>query len=139
MAKFNSKASVFNLTDAGGSLRSMEEYVVSIDGIPGERELNEVTVLGDSGRNHIGGLENVTITLELVYDDTATSGPDVVLSGLRSDDTARAWDYGPKGGSGRKYSGTMKLRSYTVMSRVGEIVSARAELLVQGTVTVGTY
>jgi len=141
VAKFNSKDSVFQITDTGATLRDISAYIDEVDGIPGERELNEVTALGDTGRKHIGGLENVVITLRGHFDNTATTGPDAILGPLRTDDTARAWDYGPKGkASGDfKYSGNMKMRNYVVSSRVGEIVAWRAELLVQGAVTRGTY
>ncbi len=142
MAKFNSRVSVFQITDTGGTLRDISQYIDSVDGIPGEREMNDgITALGDTGRKHIAGLENVTITLEGHYDDTATTGPDAVLGPLRSDDTARAWDYGPKGKTSTfpKYSGDMKMRSYAITTRVGEVVKWRAELLVQGVVTRGTY
>ncbi len=141
MAKFNSKSSVFQITDTGSTLRNISAYMSSIDGVPGERELSEVTALGDGGRKYIGGLENVVITIEGHFDDTATTGPDAVLGPLRVDDTARAWDYGPEGtASGSvKYSGTMRLRRYELSSRVGDIVGWRAEIQVDGTVTRGTY
>ena len=141
MAKFNSKDSVFQITDTGSTLRNLSAYIDEIDGIPGERELNEVTALGDSGRKNVGGLENVVITLAGHFDSTATTGPDAVLGPLRTDDTARAWDYGPYGTTGgyTKYSGTMKVRIYQIMSRVGEVVRWRAEIAVDGAVTRGTY
>lgn len=139
MAKFNSKDSVFQIND--GSLRNLSSYINSIDGVPGERELNEVTALGDGGRKYIPGLENTVITLEGHYDDTATTGPEAVLGVLRTDTTTRAWDYGPKGSSGGflKYSGNCFVRRFEVTSRVGDIVMWRAELQVDGQVTRGTY
>ena len=141
MAKFNSKDSVFQITDTGATLRDISTYITTLDGVPGERELNEVTALGDTGRKHIGGLENGVITGEGVFDDTATTGPDAILGPLRTDTTARAWDYGPKGKTSGfvKYSGTMLMRSYRIISRVGDIVTFRFEILVQGAITRGTY
>ena len=139
MAKFNSLSSDFRIND--GSLRDLSAFINNISGIPGERELNEVTALGDTGRKHIGGLENGVITLEGHYDDTTTTGPDAVLGVLRTDDTARVWEFGPKGNTGGfpKYSGTMKVRLYEIISTIGEVVSWRAELLVQGATARGTY
>lgn len=141
MAKFNSRVSVFQVTDTGGALRDISQYVAEITGIPGERELNEVTALGDTGRKHIAGLENVRGEVSGHYDDTATTGPDAVLGPLRTDDTARAWDFGPKGKTTGfvKYSGDLKLSNYEITSRVGDIVSWRMTFQVQGVVTRGTY
>ena len=141
MAKFNSRVSVFNITDTGGTSRDISSYIDEIDGLPGPRELNEVTALGDTGQKDIAGLERVRVTIGGHYDDTATTGPDAVLGPLRTDDTARAFDYGPKGSTAGfvKYSGTQKMAGYNLVSRVGDIVKWRAELQVQGVVTRGTY
>ena len=141
MTAFNSKDSVFNIDDTGSTTRDISAFITNIDGIPGERELNEVTALGDGGRKYIPGLENVVITLEGIYDDTTTTGPDAILGPLRTHTTADIWDYGPKGSTGGfpKYSGTCWVRRYEIISRVGDQVIWRAELQVDGQVTRGTY
>ena len=141
MAFFNSKSSVFQLTDSGGTLRNISPYLRGVSGLPGPRDLNDVTALGDTGRKHIAGLEDVSITLDLMFSNDAAPGIDAVLGGLRGDDTARAFDYGPYGLTGgfTKYSGTMKLEDYSLNSAVGELVTGSATLRVQGVVTRGTY
>lgn len=140
MALYASQISVFQIND-GSALRDISPYVTAIDGLPGPRELIEVTALGDTGRKWIAGLENVVITLELLWSDDASVGSDTVLGVIRDDAAARAFDYGPEGkDSGDiKYSGTCWVRNYTIMSRVGEKVSARVELQVEGIITRGTY
>lgn len=137
MAKFNSKSSKFFLNDSGDVERELTSYITTIDGLPGEVEMQDSTTLADSGRKHEQGLENSRITLELIWDDTATSGPDVVLSGLRSDNTENTFKYGPKGDTAGfpRYTGSFKLADYRITSRLGELVRATATLLVQGTVT----
>ena len=141
MAKFNSRVSVFQIDDTGNTLRNLSAYIDSIDGIPGERELNEVTALGDAGRKYIPGLENTTITIEGHYDDTSTTGPEAILGPLRTHTAALDWDYGPEGSTGGypKYSGTFWMRTFVITSRMGEIVRWRTELAVDGQVTRGTY
>ena len=141
MAKFNSKVSTFDIQDVGGQVRDMSTFLTSIDGLPGEVERPETTALGDDGRRHILGLENVTVTLEGFYDDTVTSGPDETFGGLRSDDVDRPFQYGPKGSTSGfvRYYGDAKVRNYVITSRVGENVTFRSELLVQGVVTRGTF
>lgn len=135
--------SVFQITDTGGTLRNLTQYISSIDGLPGERELNEKTALGDGGRKFIPGLENAPFTIEGHWDDTATSGPDTVLGALRTHSAATAFDFGPQGNSTAnsdvKYSGNCFVRSYVISPRVGDIVVFRAELQVDGQVAKGTY
>ncbi len=141
MTFFPSKDSVFQITDTAAQLRDISPYVLAIDGLPGVRELIEVTALGDSGRKFIPGLENVVITLELQWSDDASVGPDTVLGPLRTHTSAVAFDFGPEGktGSDVKYSGTCWVRNFTAPVRMGDKVTARAELQVEGAVARGTY
>ena len=141
MALFDSQQSVFQITDTGASLRDITPYVVSIDGLPGPRELAEATSLNDTGRKFYPTLENVVITLELLWSDDANVGSDTVLGPLRTHSAAVAFDYGPEGKTGGdvKYSGNAWVRDYRITSRVGNMVTARCELQVNGTVTRGTY
>ena len=141
MAKFNSRYSKFTLTDSGGTARDLSAYITGVDGLPGRRNLSDVTALGDAGIKHAVALEDVQITLDILFDDTATSGPDVVLGKLQKYTAATAFAYGPKGSSAAalKYSGTCWVQEYTLTSRVGDMVKARAVLAVEGTVTRGTF
>lgn len=141
MAKFNSRVSIFQITDTGSTLRDISSYVERVEGLPGPRDLNPVTALGDTGVKSIAGLENVEFSVDLIWDDTATTGPDAVIGPLRTDDTARAFDYGPKGSTTGfvKYSGTLKCLEYNISSQVGEVVKATSRWQVQGVVTRGTY
>ncbi len=141
MAFFDSEVSVFQINDLS-SLRDISPGLVGVDGLPGPRTLNEVTALGDGGRKFSPGLEDVTITLDAMYTDTASVGIDTVFGVLLSRATAAvAFDYGPEGktSSMPKYSGTCWVESYTITSRVGNRVEASITLRVEGKVTVGTY
>ena len=141
MAFFDSKVSKFLIDDIGSTQRDISAYVTEVRGLPGPRLLNEVTALGDSGVKFIPGLEDVTITLRGMFDDTATSGPDAVLGPLRVHTSAVDFEYGPEDSvSGDvKYSGTCWVASYELRSRVGNLVEWSASLQVEDTVTRGTY
>jgi hypothetical protein len=141
MAFFDSKVSKFLLDDTGSVQRDLSAYITEVRGLPGTRALNQVTALGDSGARFIPGLEDVTIVLNGMFDDTATSGPDAVMGPLRSHTSAVDFEYGPEGsGSGDiKYSGTCWLVSYELRSRVGSLVEWSATLQVEGTVTRGSF
>ena len=142
MAFFDSSLSVFQITDvAGPTLRDISPYIVSIDGLPGPREFGDVTVLGNGGHYWQPTLENVTISLELLWSDDSDVGSDTVLGILRTHTAAVAFDYGPEGkGNGDiKYSGNAWVEDYRILSRVGNMVTARCVLKVNGTVGRTTY
>ncbi len=135
---FNSKVSNFTL--AG---QDISPYITSIDGLPGAAELFEVTGLGAHGRAFVKGLENVLISLELMWSDDASVGPDTVIGPLRaySQSSASAFVYGPKGTTNGypKYSGNCWVRDYKITARVGNLITARCDLQVDGVVSRGTF
>ena len=141
MSFFDSKVSKFLIDDTGSVLRDLSGYITDVRGLPGLRELNEVTALGDSGARFVPGLEDVTITLSGIFDNTTTSGPDAVLGPLRTHSSAVDFEYGPEGTTtGKiKYSGTCWVLSYELRSRVGNRVEWSATLQVESTVTRGTF
>lgn len=143
MAKFNSRVSFFQVTDTGATLRDLSSYISEVSGLPGGRDMNEVTALGDTGEKNIAGLVRATISISGHYDDTATSGPEAVMGPLvaYTEDTERVFNYGPKGSTAGfvKYTGSVKWESFEISSRVGDIVSWTASGKVQGAVTRTTF
>ncbi len=137
MAFYPSKDSTFEIDDTSTAPQDISPYIVSIDGLPGPRELIEVTALGDGGRTWIPGLENGVITLELHWSEDASTGPDTVFGPLRTHTSAVDFEYGPEGNSQNDimYTGTCWVRNFTILTRVGDQVTARAELQVEGTVS----
>ena len=138
---FDSQQSIFQITDTGAQLRDITPYIIAIDGLPGPRELAEATTLNDTGRQFYPILENVVISLELLWSDDADVGSDTVLGPLRTKDAAVAFDFGPEGKTGGdiKYSGNALVRDYRILSRVGNMVTSRCELQVNGVVGRTTY
>ena len=138
---FDSGQSVFQITDTGDQLRDITPYIVAIDGLPGPRELAEATTLNDTGRMFYPILENVVITRELLWSDDAAVGSDTVLGPLRTHGSAVAFDYGPEGkvAADVKYSGNAWVRNFQILSRVGQMVTSRCELQVNGVVARGVY
>ena len=142
MALFDSSKSKFLVTDSGGTAnRDLSTFITEISGLPGARNLNEATALGDSGATFHPGLENVTISISGHFDDTATTGPEAVLGPLRTHTAAVAFSYGPKGSTSGflKYSGTFWVTELAVDSSVGSLVAWSSSLQVEGTVTRGTF
>ncbi len=141
MTFFDSKVSKFLIDDTGSVQRDLSAFLADVRGLPGPRNLNEVTALGDSGARFIPGLEDVAVSLAGIFDDTATSGPDAVLGPLRTHASAVDFEYGPEGSTAGdvKYSGTCWVLSYQLRSRVGNRVEWTASLQVEGTVARGTF
>lgn len=141
MAFVHGKNSVFSIDDSAGTLQELSQYCDTVSGLPGGRDLSEVTAFGDAGVKNIPGLQNVSFSISGHFDSTASTGPNAVLNGLRTADSTASFEYGPEGSaSGKtKFSGECWLTSYTTESSVSDKVSFSAEFQVDGTVTYGTY
>ena len=141
MAFVHGKNAVFKIDDSVGTLRTLTSYVEEVKGLPGGRELSEVTAFGDGGAKNIPGLQNVEFSISGHFDSTATTGPNAVLNSLRTATATASFEYGPEGGStgNTKFSGECWLTEYTVDASVKEKVSFEASFQVDGTVTSGTF
>ena len=139
MAFFNSKISTFELDDGGTTLRDISADVNEINGLPGPRNLSEVTALPDTGTKWIPGIENVQITLSGLFSDTAAAsgGADFVIGIGRTSTVTLSFEYGPEGNSSgdMMYTGECWVTDYVLTSRVGDTVAWRATLQVDGVVT----
>lgn len=84
MAKYTAANVVVEFDETGGSLTDMSQYVQEINGIDIEMTLEESHTFGDSWvENLSAGLKKVApVTLTGMYDDTATTGPDVIFNAL---------------------------------------------------------
>jgi len=137
---FNSRLSVFKLADSSSALRNLSPYIVSVSGLPGPRELNDVTALGDVSHKWAPSLENAVIGLELLYSKDATSGPEIVIGGIRASTVSKSFEYYPTGATtaasppNYKYSGKCWVRNFEIEARVGNQILARAELPVSSSV-----
>lgn len=139
---FDSVNSGFRIDDTTpGTKRDLSPYIVSIDGLPGPRELSDATALGAGGRKWHPSLENVVFNIEFMWSDDAEIGPDTVLSALRTHTSAVNFEYGPEGVSDDKvkYHGACWVRNYKITTRVGSLVMATAEFQVEGQVGRGTF
>lgn len=84
MAKYGSSSVTINVDDSGGVARDLTQYIRNEVLAEIESILTESHAFGDSWVEFLAvGLRKMgIITLEGFYDDTATSGPHVVLSDL---------------------------------------------------------
>ncbi len=134
MAFFDSKTSTFKIDKtAGGSLQDISAYINDISGLPGPRNLNEVTALGDGGAKFIPGLENAPFTISGIWDDTGSTGPDAIFGPLRIATQTLSFEYYPD--AVQKYSGECWITNFDIKSTVGSHVTYTCSLQVDGQVT----
>ena len=134
MAFMDGQKSRFRIADTGGVTRDLSAYITDVIGLPGERALNDVTALGDSGARFKPGADTVSFTLRGLFDDSATHGADAVLGALRYHTSPVNFEYAPAGlatGSVR-YTGKCWVAAYEVHSKGGQLVSWQARLRVEG-------
>jgi hypothetical protein len=125
---YNSLDSILKLND-GSQLRDISPNIVSITPHFGS-QIHDATALGAVHERPYVGMDLTSLDLELVYNEDASVGTDTVLAALLEDETARAYEYYPRGtGAGKtKFYGTGFVENYQPLTRVGSLVRATATL-----------
>ena len=138
--KAHGKNLVFKLDTTAGVETDISTHVRSVDGLPGEVELGDITAAGDSGHKTIIGLQNATITLECVFDDTADKAW-AVISNFAADTATRTFSYGPAGNTSgyAKLTGECRISKCSLPGKVTDPLIFTAELKVDGAVSVTTW
>lgn len=129
---------VFSLDDSAGTLRNIKANLNQVSGLPGARQLSEVTAFGDAGVKSIPALANNQFSIAGHFDNTATTGSWVVLNGLRSTTATSTFEYNPAGtATGTpKISGECWMTDFTVDTSVTDRVPIAASFQVDGVPTV---
>lgn len=104
--------------------------IISIEGLPGVRELNDVTAFGSDGHRWGAGLEHSVFTITGMYDITATVGSDTLFGPARTATSVTAFTYQPYYTSTAvartEYGGNFWVENYEVIAKVGNIVTFKA-------------
>jgi len=138
--KAHGKNLVFKLDTQAGALKDISTYVKSVDGLPGELELGDVTVSGSSGYKQLPGLQKASISIECVFDDAADSAYDVVKD-FMSDSSTRSFEYGPAGlTSGYvKIHGECWISKVSFPAKVSDPLIFTVDLVLDDAVTITTW
>lgn len=140
MAFQHGRITAFLLDDSAGALQNISAYLDNVD-FPQEVDVPETTSFGDTDRRYgVVGIKSATVSLSGKF-DAGASAIDAHLSALIGHTDTQSFEYGPEGStaSNVQYSGECRLQSYSASSPVDGIVTFSAELLVDGTVTRGTF
>ncbi len=141
MARGHGKNAVFKIDDSGGTLRDISPHVHAVSGLPGGRNLGDVTAFGDGGERSMPGLASASFTVTGFADSTATTGSLAVLQGLRTTSATASFEYSPAGtGTGMvKTAGECWLETLTFDAEVTGPVPFSASFKLDGVTTDTTY
>lgn len=133
MAFTHGKDAVIQFDNAADSLTDFTQYVTEV-GITMNGEAIDVTTLGDTWRDFIGGIKGATITMNGIYDPTVDAALFAAVN------TAKSIQWDPQGsGSGLpRFTGEMIITSYNPTSPIGGASTWTASGTVDGTLTRAT-
>ena len=132
--------SYIEVDDSGGTPRNLSAYIEEIGPLGEEASFLDVTGLNDTAQRVISGVgSGQELVLRGAFDDTATTGPDAVLSGIVG--KTGTVSYGPAGNSSglRKITGEFLCLSYRVISKVGDQVRFEARFKQDNAITLTTW
>lgn len=137
MAFVHGKGAFLEIDDSSGTPVDISPFTDSIDGLPGEVELADVTAFGDEGHKRIPGLENSQFTASGSFDPSLIG----TLAALRGLSTTSTFTFGPAGSASGNVSlsGECRLSTFNVNPAVAAKVSWSATFMVDGVVTTGTF
>ena len=112
----------------------LDSYITDIDGLPGKRELVDMTNFGATGRVWSPSLQSAEFSLSVLYSED-THGTSSTFGYLRTATFAVNFQYYPA--TAFNYIvGNAWVEDYTVTSKVGDAVRATIKFRTEGAVTV---
>jgi hypothetical protein len=133
MAFFDSTKSTFTITDSTGAVVSTSVYMREINGLPGKRDLVDVTTFGSVGHRWWPSLENAEFTITALYSEDSGNMNNVFI-GMRTAASTRAFTFKP-GGATESLAGNCWMDDYSINSKVGDAVVATIHCKVDNNVT----
>ena len=118
--------------------KDISDWVQSIEGLPGEREMADVTCGGGAvAHQYLLGLQNATITVNCLFDQTTGSAYDV-LSEYMSDTYHRHFAYYAAGATTDfpMIHGACRVKNLNFSAKPLEPLTFSCELLLDSTMTV---
>ena len=131
-------------TTAASTICDISDHVLSVDGLPGEREMADVTCGGGSvAHAWLPGMVGADITLECLFDQTTGTAWDCFLSTAymyTADTHSRSFEYYPAGATTGypKFSGECRVKSVTVPAKPLEPITFSVSLVLDSTLTITT-
>lgn len=127
------------VTSSSGSLFAFGTHLISMSA-----EINndavDVTTVADTARRNLLGLQDATVRFTWLFDSNGTNSPWMVFSTKVGESTVRNIEIHPEGtASGKpKITLPMKCQSVSLPGNVGERVVFEANMVIDGSRTIGT-
>lgn len=133
---FDSQVSSFLITVSTGTLVELSDYITSLEGLPGKRDLSDVTTFGSVGHRWKNSLQNAEFTLNVIYSEDTTYGTNTTFGFIRTMSSTAAFSYYPGATTAQLVSGNCWLDDYAITSKVGDAVRATVHFKVDNGVTI---
>lgn len=133
MAKYGSDDLTIEIDNSGGTLVDMTSHITEINDVEKEAALEESTPFGAAWATSLASGVKLMAEIEITgfYDDTASTGPDVVIGGGLGDTRTVAVTWG----STKKTTVEAIIAKYTRIAKVKESTKYKATLQPTGAVT----
>ena len=98
---------------------------------------NDVTAFGSVGRRYNAGIDETKFTVEMMFNQVATTGSHTVVGAVHTAKTTVPFAFYPatSGSGNTKISGNISIPKYEITSQVGAIVKVTAECWVDNGIT----
>jgi hypothetical protein len=103
-----------------------------------DSDVSDVTTYGNGSHKYMGTLKDATLSLDGIYDSTATTGPKAVLEGNLGLSVAVILDEEGVGTGDPTSTFNAIVKKYTESIPVGDVIKFKCDLQVTGDVTVAT-
>ena len=130
-----SENSKFFITPSTGTSTDISSYITQISGLPGKRDLSDVTTFGSIGHRFKSSLQNAEFSIDVLYSEDGTYGTNLVFGYLRTSVSTSAFQYWPNGTTGGCIYGNLWVDDYAAVSKVGDAVKATIHCKVDNGVT----
>lgn len=140
MAFVHGKGGVFKIDNAAGTLQTLTAYIDQWS-IANSVDVAETTTMGSEVKTYLSGQSDATISVSGLYDSTASTGPDVVLSGLIGLEATSTFELGPEGSTAGKtrYTGECFLTGYEITVVATDVSKFTADFQASGAITRNTF
>ncbi len=136
----------FSIVDSDGvTTRDISPHLTFVDGLPGTRELVDVSRLGDSGQRFVASLTYGEFVLEGLYNKDLSTGLDTILTNLLDMTTPTSFVFGPTGSTAvvaspgnRVIAGGAWIKEYNILAQVGSAVEFEVIGVVAGDLSFAT-
>ena len=125
-------------TASTSNWKDISDWVMSVDGLPGEREMADVTCGGGANSHqYLAGMYTAEISLSCLFDQSSGSAYDV-LSGFQTDRYHRHFAYYPAGATTDypMIHGQCQVKSLVLTAKPLEPLSFTATIVVDSSMSV---